>query len=114
MRFDVAHRFIETSPVRTHDFSPTDKITVLVKENPKREGSKAHRTFALYRDGMTVAAFEKAYDAADLLAAFNEMPLDFAGYQKPNNTLMPGLPGHSYWAERVREILARMSLIWAE
>ena len=62
---------------------------------------------------MTVAEFEKAYDQADLLAAFNEMPLEFAGYQKPNNTLMPGLPGHSYWAERVRGFLAPTSAIWA-
>ena len=31
-------------------------ITLLVTENPKRAGSKSHERFALYVDGMTVAA----------------------------------------------------------
>lgn len=31
-------------------------ITMLVTENPKRAGSKSHERFALYVDGMTVAA----------------------------------------------------------
>lgn len=43
------------------------KITVLVKENPKREGSGAYERFALYKTGMTVAkALEVGVTAADL------------------------------------------------
>lgn len=43
------------------------KITVLVKENPKREGSGAHERFALYKTGMTVAkALEAGVTAADI------------------------------------------------
>ena len=38
----------------------TDKITVLVEENPKRTGGKAHARFALYRTGMTVDEFVSA------------------------------------------------------
>jgi hypothetical protein len=47
-------------------FDPEAKITLLVKENPKRAGSAAHAAYALYADGMTVAAFIGAggtYDA---------------------------------------------------
>lgn len=32
-------------------------IKVLAKENPKREGSAAHKKFAFLKDGMTVAQF---------------------------------------------------------
>lgn len=32
-------------------------ITLLVKENPKRPGSKAHARFELYKNGMTVEQF---------------------------------------------------------
>ena len=35
-------------------------ITLLVKGNPKREGSKAHGRYAHYKDGMTITAFVKA------------------------------------------------------
>lgn len=35
-------------------------ITKLVKENPKRKGSKSAARFSLYRDGMTVAEARKA------------------------------------------------------
>lgn len=38
----------------------TRKIRVLFKENPAREGTLAHRTRLLYKDGMTVAEFRKA------------------------------------------------------
>ncbi len=38
-------------------FDPEAKITLLVKENPKRSGSNAHAVYALYRDGMTVSDF---------------------------------------------------------
>ena len=33
------------------------KIKLLVKENPKREGSTAHEQFALYKEGMTVRQY---------------------------------------------------------
>ncbi len=36
------------------------KIKLLVKENPKRVGTKAHGRFKLYRDGMTTAEFLEA------------------------------------------------------
>jgi hypothetical protein len=35
------------------------KITLLVKDNPKREGTKAHAAFSKYETGMTVAEFLK-------------------------------------------------------
>lgn len=34
-----------------------ETVTVLVPSNPKREGSEAHKRFALYQNGMTVKAF---------------------------------------------------------
>ncbi len=34
---------------------PKKKIKVLVQENPKRAGSAAHKRFAMYKSGMTVA-----------------------------------------------------------
>jgi hypothetical protein len=47
-------------------FPAGGKIKVLVEENPKREGSMAHKCFALYRDGMTVAEYcEKANKLRD-------------------------------------------------
>ena len=42
-------------------------ITVLVKENPKMEGSAARKRFALYKSGMSVeAAFAAGVWAADI------------------------------------------------
>jgi len=38
----------------------TMKITVLVKENPKREGTNGYKHFALYKKGMTVGEFLEA------------------------------------------------------
>lgn len=35
------------------------KITLLVKANPRREGTKAHKRFALYKTGMTVGDYLK-------------------------------------------------------
>ena len=35
------------------------KITVLAKENPKREATKAHKAFELYAKSKTVEAFLK-------------------------------------------------------
>ena len=61
------------SPSATHTAPAPDGrvITLLATANPKRPGSAAHRRFALYRTGMTVAAFvaaggqriDVAYDA---------------------------------------------------
>ncbi len=36
------------------------RIKLLANDNPKREGTKAHARFELYRDGMTVAEFLQA------------------------------------------------------
>jgi hypothetical protein len=44
-------------------YNLSDVITVLVKDNPKMEGSAARKRFALYKNGMTV---ESAF-AAGLL-----------------------------------------------
>ena len=41
-----------------------DIITMVAEDNPKREGSAAHRRFGYYRDGMTV----REAKAAGLLA----------------------------------------------
>ncbi len=38
----------------------TRKITLLVKENPKRAGSDSHKRFSLYKTAKTVADFLKA------------------------------------------------------
>lgn len=43
-------------------------ITVLAKENPKREGTSAHDIFANYKSGMSVEAFYKAGGNATALA----------------------------------------------
>lgn len=52
---------------RRSAFNADAKIKVLAKENPKREGSRAHERFALYKDGMTVGAFlEKGGSLGDL------------------------------------------------
>ena len=45
---------------RVGKYAPTDKITLLTKENPKREGSEAHKRFALYAKHNTVESFLKA------------------------------------------------------
>lgn len=41
-------------------FSDDAKIKLLVKENPRREGTEAHARFAKFKDGMTVGEFIKA------------------------------------------------------
>jgi hypothetical protein len=41
------------------------KITVLAKENPRRPGTMAHKTFSLYRTGMTVGEWREACRARD-------------------------------------------------
>ena len=38
---------------------PENSTIQLLKENPKRSGTKAHERFALYRSGMTVGEFLK-------------------------------------------------------
>lgn len=45
---------------RKSAFLETDKIRMLVKENPKREGSKAHGIFELLKKSKTVADFYAA------------------------------------------------------
>lgn len=44
----------------------TKKVTIATegKKNPKKEGSKSHARFALYKDGMTVQAYLEASVAA--------------------------------------------------
>lgn len=51
----IANKRARTKPQPAAD----DKrvITVLVKDNPKRPGSKSHARFALYKTGMTVGEF---------------------------------------------------------
>ena len=51
-----------TSPQRTRTPALPDDhiIRVHTKENPKRASSKAHASFALFRDGMTVKEYEAA------------------------------------------------------
>ena len=41
-------------------FAPDAKITLLVKDNPKRKGTKEAKRFDKYRNGMTIA---QAYEA---------------------------------------------------
>ena len=56
-------------------FKKTATIQLLVTGNPKREGSLAHKRFALYKDGMTIADYIAAggrtgdinYDVANQL-----------------------------------------------
>ncbi len=43
--------------VRTGDFKPDAKITVVAKENPRREGTHGHTVFEYYRKAGTVAKF---------------------------------------------------------
>jgi hypothetical protein len=45
---------------RAGKFASDAKIKLLVKENPKKAGSKARTRFALYKDGMTVGQFLSA------------------------------------------------------
>lgn len=47
------------------DFPRDKKITLISEKNPKREGSKSHKRFALYKNGMTVGEF---VDAGGLFA----------------------------------------------
>lgn len=50
----------ETAPSSRGAFSSEQRIELLVKENPKREGSSAYKKFALYGKNKTVGAFLKA------------------------------------------------------
>jgi len=45
---------------RPGSIDPAAVIRVLATENPKKPGSESHTRFALYSDGMTVAAFLEA------------------------------------------------------
>lgn len=56
----------KTPKVRaSKDFPRDKKITLVSEKNPKREGSKSHKRFALYKTGMTVGEF---VDAGGLFA----------------------------------------------
>lgn len=48
------------------------KIKILSKDNPRREGSHGFKTFAIYKNGMTVAeALEKGAEAGYIHADAN-------------------------------------------
>ena len=49
-----------TTRGRKSNFEPDQKIKLLVKENPHREGTKLFKMFAKYKDGMTVGELVKA------------------------------------------------------
>lgn len=52
---------------RAKKYTPEMKIKLLVKENPKREGSAAHGRYEIYRDVKTVGEFlEQGGTGADL------------------------------------------------
>lgn len=55
----AAKPVVEKKP-RPGAVNPRETITLLVESNPKREGSEAHKRFALYKNGITVADFLKA------------------------------------------------------
>lgn len=44
----------------TAPFPDDAKIKIVAKENPKREGTKAHKLFSVYKPGMTVAQYQAA------------------------------------------------------
>lgn len=56
----VATKSLTEKKGRPGAFSDEQKITVLAKENPKREGSASHKEFSLYAKNKTVGAFLKA------------------------------------------------------
>lgn len=63
---------------RAGKFADTAKIVVLTKDNPKREGTKAHENFALYSKNKNVGAFlaaggSRADLAWDVKAGFIEI-----------------------------------------
>ena len=112
LRYDTEHRFIELIPGdRTQpylgrtDLHPGDKIKLLVRNNPKKEGTKAHQAFALYRNGMTVDEFVRAYGTVAFLAAFEERPGRAGPTTAKCRALLPGIDRYSYWAKRVRDII---------
>lgn len=60
-------RAAKTGGARKSAFSPDAKIKVLKKENPRREGTRAHKMFEKYSSGMTVAeALKKGVTTKDL------------------------------------------------
>jgi len=50
----------ETKTAKAPKAEPTQKITLLVKDNPKREGSTSYDRFELYKKNKTVASFLEA------------------------------------------------------
>ena len=57
-----------TEGKRPATFADNAKITVLVSENPKREGTAAHEMFKLYKKSATVASFLAAGGTRSCLA----------------------------------------------
>lgn len=47
----------QARPGRKPEYADDDLIESIVAENPKKEGTKAHERFALYKKGMSVAEF---------------------------------------------------------
>lgn len=45
---------------KTRNFADNQRITLLVKENPKQGNTNAHRMYACYKSGMTVGDYLKA------------------------------------------------------
>lgn len=45
---------------KTAPFADDAKIKIVAKGNPKREGTKAHKLFSIYKAGMTVAQYAAA------------------------------------------------------
>ena len=60
----------------------------------------------MYKDGMTVDEFVRAYGAASFLAAFEERPGRAGPTTGKRRALLPGVERHTYWGERVRDIIA--------
>lgn len=56
----VATEKKERSPRLSLKLIGDNKITILSKTNPKREGSAAHKKFEWYKDGQTVTEFLEA------------------------------------------------------
>ena len=113
LRHDTEHGFIKlipgdrTAQVGRAGFHPDDKIKLLVKDNPKRPGTRARAVFDLYKNGMTVDEFVRANGKVAFLAAFEELPGRAGPITAKSRKLLPGIDPHSYWAKRVKDILGR-------
>lgn len=57
----------QTAPGKAPTYPATHLVTVLAAANPKAPGSKSHARWALYKTGMSVAAYFAAVKAAGQL-----------------------------------------------